>query len=151
MSYRAIDIACELLQRGSAKGKRITNMKLQKLLYYTQGWHLAMQEYPLFQEDFEAWDYGPVCPVIYHAFKHNGAAVIRECPDSFQPADKNIQKLVDWVLDRYGKFDAMGLAKLSHTESPWLDTPRYCTIEKSKIRHYFEGERSRYQRKAEVT
>ena len=48
----------------------ISNLKLQKLIYYAQAFHLAIYELPFFDEDFEAWTHGPVCPEIYHKYKH---------------------------------------------------------------------------------
>lgn len=44
----------------------ISNLKLQKLIYYAQAFHLAIYELPFFDEDFEALTHGPVCPEIYH-------------------------------------------------------------------------------------
>ncbi|MEH2444259.1 MAG: type II toxin-antitoxin system antitoxin SocA domain-containing protein [Nostoc sp.] len=41
----------------------MTNMKVQKLLYYAQNLHLAMYDEPLFEEEIQAWRYGPVCPL----------------------------------------------------------------------------------------
>jgi uncharacterized phage-associated protein len=52
------------LQTGDA-GDAISNMKLQKLLYYAQGFALAILGNPLFPEDFEKWTFGPVLPVVY--------------------------------------------------------------------------------------
>src|SRR5262245_10857739 len=50
-------------------GESLTNMKLQKLCYYAQGLFLAEQGNPLFPEDFQAWNYGPVCPSLYQRFR----------------------------------------------------------------------------------
>ena len=54
------------------EGKEITPMKLIKLVYIAYGWYLAFYNKRLFRERFEAWDYGPVCPPIYHEFKRFG-------------------------------------------------------------------------------
>jgi len=51
------------------KSGEITAMKLQKLLYYSQAWHLVWDERPLFTEDFQAWANGPVIPELYHMHK----------------------------------------------------------------------------------
>ena len=57
MSYPVLDIANKILARGSSddSGELISNLKLQKLLYYMQGFHLAYFNEPLFEEDIEAW------------------------------------------------------------------------------------------------
>ena len=49
----------------------ISNLKLQKLLYYAQAWHLALYGEPLFRDRIEAWVHGPVVPPVFGAFKHN--------------------------------------------------------------------------------
>ena len=64
MAYKAIDIAKKLIflaQQDEANGGEcLTNLKLQKLLYYQQGYHLAAFGTPLFEENVESWMYGPV-------------------------------------------------------------------------------------------
>ena len=48
---------------------QVTSMKLQKLVYYSQAWSLAWDDLPLFEEDFQAWANGPVCPVLFKVHK----------------------------------------------------------------------------------
>ncbi len=64
MAYKALDIANKLLSHAanSGEGELMSNMKLQKMLYYQQGFHIAYFNTPLFDEDIEAWMYGPVVP-----------------------------------------------------------------------------------------
>jgi uncharacterized phage-associated protein len=50
-------------------GDSLSNLKLQKLVYYAQGFHLALTEKPLFDEAIEAWEHGPVVPGLYHKLK----------------------------------------------------------------------------------
>ena len=59
------DVACYILERKPD----ITTMKLQKLCYYAQAWSLVWEEEPLFDEEFEAWANGPVCPELYAAHR----------------------------------------------------------------------------------
>ena len=61
MSYNVFDIADKIIAASSSQaevGDVMTNLKLQKLLYYMQGFHLAVFDTPLFDEDIEAWQYG---------------------------------------------------------------------------------------------
>src|SRR5579875_4124104 len=58
---RVTDVAAYILQRQGS----MTAMKLQKLCYFSYGYHLAWEERPLFPERFEAWANGPVCPPLY--------------------------------------------------------------------------------------
>ena len=77
MTYKAIDIAKKLIflaQQDEANGGEcLTNLKLQKLLYYQQGYHLAAFGTPLFEENVESWMYGPVVPVVYDTYAECGA------------------------------------------------------------------------------
>ena len=71
MTYPALDIANKILAKAfcSNSEELISNVKLQKLLYYQQGFHLACFGAPLFDEEIEAWMYGPVVPSVYEYFK----------------------------------------------------------------------------------
>ncbi len=71
--HSVIDVANYFLSLvNEDQGEGITNMKMQKLVYYAQGFSLAMLNKPLFEEPIEAWQYGPVVPTLYHAFKKYG-------------------------------------------------------------------------------
>ena len=72
MAYLVEQIANQLLINAADSGELMTNMKLQKMLYYQQGFHLAYFETPLFDEDIEAWMYGPVVPSMYEKYKEFG-------------------------------------------------------------------------------
>lgn len=70
-------VANYLLDLADASGDPVSPMKLQKLLYYAHGWHLAVTDRPLLNEFVEAWRWGPVIPSIYHEFKEFGDAPIK--------------------------------------------------------------------------
>ena len=71
MAYSAIAVANAFIEMGlRGELSQLTPMKLQKLLFYTQSWHLFYNDgQPLFNDDFERWPYGPVIPSIYHELK----------------------------------------------------------------------------------
>src|SRR6185437_3402754 len=86
-------------------GDAITNLKLQKLLYYAQGWHLALYDKPLFRERIEAWPHGPVVPPIYGKFKQYRWDPISEniaSPD----LPEHTKAHLDEVMQVYGPFNA---------------------------------------------
>jgi uncharacterized phage-associated protein len=100
----------------------VSNMKLQKLIYYAQAFHLALFDKPLFNEEFEAWMHGPVCPAIYREYKSYGSAPI--------PANSDIElnmfsdeqlELLEEVYDVFGQFSAWKLRNMTHEESPWKE------------------------------
>lgn len=119
-------------------GDSISNLKLQKLVYYAQGLHLAMRDAPLFGEPIEAWDHGPVVPGLYHAFKHRGYRAI-EPPEQFVADDyaPEAREILDAVLEVYGQFAAWKLRDLTHDEPPWRDTPRNNEIAHTALKGFF--------------
>ena len=103
-------------------GDLISNLKLQKLLYYAQGLYLAMHEMPLFPESIEAWTYGPVVPSVYHTFKNHGASPIPY--DSIQCTPIGNEDIKDFLSEIYtvfGQYSAWKLRDMTHQEKPYLD------------------------------
>ena len=119
-------------------GDCISNLKLQKLVYFAQGLHLAMQGQPLFSDPIEAWDHGPVVPGLYHAFKHRGNRAI-EPPEQFEADDylPEVREILDAVLTVYGQFSAWKLRDITHGEPPWRDTPLNGEISHEALRDFF--------------
>ena len=96
-------------------------MKLQKLMYYAQAWHLVWEEEPLFENDFQAWANGPVLPILYE--RHRGLCKIDASllPDGNSSQLSNAQATaIDKVLEFYGDKSAQWLSNLTHQEDPWL-------------------------------
>lgn len=126
----------------------LTTMKLQKLVYYCQAWSLAWDDIPLFEEDFEAWANGPVCPELFE--KHRGRFVIDK---SFLSEYKNCEfseeqkNTMDLVLDFYGDREPHWLSELTHKEAPWRNARmgvapgERCNniITKENMREYYGG------------
>lgn len=121
--YKAIDIANFYIQLvNSLPDNTIDNLKLNKLLYYAQGWSLNRLGKPLFDDEIQAWDYGPVIPDVYHTFKKYGSKCIRKPIAEF---DENVlesdelELLVD-VYTNYGKYTGWALKDMTHVKgSPW--------------------------------
>lgn len=116
-------------------------MKLQKLLYYAQGHHLATFNQPLFHDAIHAWDMGPVVPSVWKEE--------REGSDPW-PAGTVAPKLgeaelntIGYVLSRYGNLSGKDLENLSHSEDPWRDANARrlpggsVCIEQEAIREFF--------------
>jgi uncharacterized phage-associated protein len=102
----------------------ITNLKLQKLLYYAQGhWLASHSGEPLFAERIKAWAHGPVIPQVYHDFKEYGRQVLPEPGDEFSwdQVDPEVDEFLARVWTRYGGYSASGLRALTHSETPWVE------------------------------
>lgn len=102
-------------------GDFISNLKLQKLAYYAQGFHLALYGEPLFKERIMAWTHGPVVPDLYHAYKQyeSGPIPPPEVVD-FEKYDQRTRELLDEVYQVFGQYSAWKLRNLTHEEPPWL-------------------------------
>ncbi len=98
-------------------GDLITNLKLQKLVYYSQAWFLALYDIPLFEGRLEAWVHGPVQPEVYKAFssRWNPITTRVTCP-TFD--DERIAGHLDEIMDIYGDLTGHHLERLVHQEDP---------------------------------
>ena len=103
-------------------GDGISNMKIQKLLYYAQGIYLAIANEPLFDDPIEAWRFGPVVPDVYHRFKTHGFESV-PVPQDFDATvfSADQRSILDEVNEAYGQFSAWKLRDMTHDEAPWRD------------------------------
>ena len=125
-------------------------MKLQKLLFFAYGWYAGTAGKRLFQEEFEAWPYGPVIPDIYHRYKNYGAEEIIERGKKRNLGDPAAHLMVDDAVKEYGVASDIGLSNITHEEgSPWNQVWKN---NNSSFRHRkvipFDMIRDFYQKKA---
>jgi uncharacterized phage-associated protein len=109
------DVAAALLQEGG----KMDTYKLQKLLYYSQAWHLAITGRPLFDEPIEAWRQGPVVRKVF--LGHRGKLKVSEWQGRAHALDENESAIVGLVRRHYGDLDGEQLSTLTHSEAPWLE------------------------------
>lgn len=144
MKNSALQIANLLVRKAKEvgeSGELMTNMKLQKMLYYEQGFHLACFGTPLFDEDIEAWQYGPVVPVVYEYYKHYGSNGIEPTEDLDVELNDEEMAIFNQVFDIFNAYSAMGLMNMTHAEKPWANagTPkRGNIIRKDVLEAYFK-------------
>lgn len=149
----ANDFAQGIVNRLAA-GRQLETVKLQKLLYFIQGWSLAMWDRPAFSNDIQAWKFGPVVPDVYK--HHARQPFVQESSDLGGDLGKlaeNDVALIDFVLANYGSIGAFVLADYTHQKgSPWYEAtfPRnaekpelYAEISNEMIQDYFRKERNR--------
>lgn len=123
-------------------GDSLSNLKLQKLVYYAQGFHLALTGKSLFEEDIAAWEHGPVVASLYRGFKQHGSEPIPAPEDGI---DRNsypeeVRELLDEVFSVYGQFSASKLRNMTHEEPPWREAYAIApaaTISLDTMRRYF--------------
>ena len=123
--YKAEDVARYLIFLASQENQEkeidgITNLKLQKILYFAQAYYLAKLGKPLFAEKLEAWEYGPVVPEVYRKFKRKGSKpiVIKEDESKLSGDDKEV---LQKVWDSFGGYSASRLVDIVHAHTPWKE------------------------------
>lgn len=122
----------------------ITHLKIQKLVYYAQGLHLAYFEKPLFDENIEAWKHGPVVKELYDSFKQYGRKdlmlVFNDIQESDLDLSDNEKYIIKMAFNEYGAYSAIGLRQKTHNEPTWLETYKplkNIVIHKDKIKEFF--------------
>ena len=97
----------------------VDNLKLQKLLFYSQAVSLVINKKELFDEPIEAWDYGPVVRSIYNSYKN----IDQQIPKTNEVIDIDIKdvEMIDIALGYYGDMTGPQLITLTHSEKPWKD------------------------------
>ena len=107
-------------------GNLISNLKLQKLLYYTQAWHLARFEERLFDNSFQAWVHGPVLPDSYHNYKKfRWKPIDVEVDEGYhneflENLDGEQVEIIRDVVNEYFGESAYELELMTHKEEPWI-------------------------------
>ena len=137
------DIAVYFIERANRTGSTISNLKLQKLVYYAQAWHLAIHGTSLFEEDFQAWVHGPVVPALHQEYKAFGWQPIQA--DASANLPENVLSFLDEVAQEYSDCNGYELEQMTHAEAPWniargdlqADVPSYAVIEKAWMKEYY--------------
>jgi uncharacterized phage-associated protein len=122
----AINVALFFLQLADAEDEpeKLSHLRLQKLLYYAQGWSLALRDTVLFSDRIEAWAHGPVVPSVYPSFASygNGVIPVEVFPfDSEEELEKDDRELIEAVWNAYKPYSALSLREMTHKEPPWRD------------------------------
>lgn len=141
--YRALDIARYVIERCSEINRTISNLKLQKILYFIQAEFLVTKNLPCFAEEIQAWDFGPVVPDVYYRYRMFGSANIPCIGKSrasriVSPRDKEI---LDDIIDECSRYSASALVEITHNQTPWIEAyePGWNNeITTESIKRYFE-------------
>ncbi len=157
--YDVLDVSRYVINYSNEKGYGISNLKLQKILYFIQAFFLVNKDQPCFKDEIEAWDFGPVVRNVYKEYKRYGGSVIPtiktyiECQDDdfWSSKVKNYddtlineddKELIKDVVDAFRDFSASDLVRITHKQTPWKEA--YAEKKNGKItikamREYFNG------------
>ena len=132
MTYDSRHIANYLLDKADSINLPLTQISLQKTVFYSHGWYLVLREKPLINDEIEAWTYGPVIRSLRENFRIFGRARIVDKrayfydpitdETRFEAYDIAVgdREFLDRMLSFYGKMDPSILIKMTHREgSPW--------------------------------
>lgn len=120
-------------------GENISNLKLQKLLYYAQGIALSILGRPLFMDPICHWQHGPVVSTVYHQYKSYGSAPLPISyiePEKYQEEDILV---LNYVRREYGQYSAWKLRDMTHQEEPWLATANGSIISQEMMNTFFKN------------
>lgn len=159
--YNVLDVSRFIINYCNEKDYILSNLKLQKILYFIQAYYLSKTEkkQPCFKERIEAWSFGPVVPVAYHEYKRFGSTnipnvttyieldeqnfweskVVKYTDDALEDDDK---ELIRELVDNFSKISTTRLVQITHNQLPWIEAYKQgqnnvITVE--AIRSYFNG------------
>lgn len=132
-----------ILEHEQAYERHVTNLRLQKLLYFIQASFIQETGEPCFGEEIQAWTYGPVVPDAYRFFRKYGSCILP--PDFFskqsvEPLSKEDSKLISQILEMCSEYTVGELIDVSHTQPPWQNAYEKgdtSLISVSSMREYF--------------
>ena len=113
-------LADYLLAEMRERGEVLTPLKLQKMMFYADAWHLALYDREITGEKFKAWVHGPVLISQYHRFKD-----FRWMPITSEitkpEVSPDLKSHLDEIIDIFGSETAVALERMTHQEAPWLE------------------------------
>lgn len=142
--YSVLELSNYICCFTAEKNRPITNLHLQKILYYVQGYFLRKLGTPAFAEGIYNWPYGPVVPEAYFAYNTNLNNPITNIDqeqatefDDRLKKDRKAYRLLHAVVDKCLGYTARQLVSMTHKEDPWKNTHQRQEIEQSEIDKFF--------------
>lgn len=112
--YKALDIAKYIISKGTNDGEPISNLQLQKILYYIQSEFLQSRNNVAFDDDIEAWQFGPVVPNVYYYFCGYGAMKIMNYYDEDFSLNYEDRQIIDKIIIEKRDMDPWQLVEETH-------------------------------------
>lgn len=159
---KSLAVANYFIDLATRSGSPPTHMKIQKLLFFAHGWHLALTDQPLLDEIIQAWKWGPVVPNVYQEFKTAGRSPITTkgtelvstsqglmwiAPEINDPTGY-VPALLNKIWEVFGPYTGLQLSEMTHAQgTPWKTVVDACTsgltlncpISDDLIKSYFKG------------
>lgn len=158
--YNVLDVSAYVVNYSNKKEYSISNLRLQKLLYFIQAFYLIKENKPCFKEKIFAWELGPVVPEVYHVYKQYGSRHIPPVKTYFKIKDDSLwkteriryddekisvedKKMINSVVDKFSEYSSYDLVELTHDQDPWNNAYHGSNNDKEitiqSIKEYFNG------------
>lgn len=123
--YPALSVAQYIILHEAENGRPVSNLRLQKLLYFVEAYFFISTGEPCFIDRMEAWDFGPVVPDVYHKYKRFGSMIIQETDSSLaEKLGLDCQEKINVMLEQCAHKSTRELVEISHEQKPWQDAYR---------------------------
>ena len=139
--YSAIDVANYVILQERLCGHLVSNLKLQKILYFIQATFLVERGMPCFFEEILAWSFGPVVYEVFYKYRIFGGSGI---PSNLKIKRPRIlyedKELIDSLLETLRLYDSVTLTNVTLHQDPWVESydNNDETISLVKIKKFFE-------------
>ena len=123
--YGAIEVANYIIEYEHSQKRIISDLKLQKLLYFVQANFFRRLGIPCFSDKIEAWSFGPVVVNVYHAYKYYGGLDITKLKDDvIVDISQEHKKIINEVLEKFSDTPVYELVDITHHQTPWIYAKR---------------------------
>lgn len=119
--YMVQNIAEYVIWYSEKQDLGISNLKLQKILYFIQAYFLICSGKPCFCEKVEAWDFGPVIPDVYRIYKQYGGTDIPRIPEKEPCLAQSDKERINKVVDKFADYSAADLTEITQKQLPWME------------------------------
>lgn len=135
----AVSLSNYVISLFEERNAAVTNLKLQKVLYYIQGYFYRHFDKAAFSEEIYNWQYGPVVPVVYYQYNNNGYFPLasRSPIDGCDLAECE-KKLIKSIVEKCSSIPTSTLVTMTHSENPWKNSSLGYVISKKVIESYFK-------------
>ena len=120
--YDALDVAEYVIFYEDRRSRPVSNLRLQKLLYFVQAQFWATRNHACFSDSMEAWKLGPVIPSVYRKYKFYGSLDFpRKLVTSVKVICARDQDLINTALEKCSHYTTSTLITLTHGQTPWIE------------------------------
>ena len=148
--YGAIEVANYIIKYEHSQKRMISNLKLQKLLYFVQAQFIRVKDEVCFKDKIIAWSFGPVVENVYHAYKYYGGLDITKLKDNVNICiDQEHKKIINEVLEKFSYTPLYELVDIIKHQTPYIEARQrsvlffeeHPEITIQDIRMFFKGDK----------